>query len=148
MLSTGTTVRYVGLREAQLKLAAAGPRILEENRLMVTEMAEGVRAEITPGTPEGPGHFGVHLRDSYRVEVSSTGPQTSGKLWAAVQGYWREFGTRGRYKGRHDLRRAYLAAIGGFGGGGEKAGLYATKALNQMRRMIYQYYGRAQWWRL
>ncbi len=149
MLSTGTTVRWVGKREIDAKLLAAAPRILAENRSMVTTMLGAVKAEIEPGTPIGPGHFGYHLRDSYRIEVSSKGVRTSGKLKAAVQGYWREFGTRGRFKGRRNRRRAYAAAIGAFGGGGEKAGLYATRALSRFRHFINLYYGKgAQWWRL
>ncbi len=115
---------------------------------MVTQMLEAVKAEIEPGTPTGPGHFGYHLRDTYRVVVSSEGVKTSGKLKAAVQGYWREFGTKGRFKGRVNRRRAYAAALGAFGSGGEKAGLYATRALNRFRAMIRLYYGKAQWWRL
>ncbi|SRR6266702_3358891 len=148
MLSSGTTVRWIGKRELDAKLLAAAPRILEQNRLMVTQMLETVKAEIEPGTPLGPGHFGYHLRDTYRVMVASKGVSTSGSLKAAVQGYWREFGTKGRFKSRRNRLRSYTAALGGFGSGGEKAGLFATRALGKVRGMIRLYYGKAQWWRL
>jgi len=150
-LSTGTTVRWIGKREIDAKLLAAAPRILEQNRAMVTEMLEMVKVEILPGTPEGPGHFGYHLRDTYRIEVSSQGVKTTGKLKAAVQGYWREFGTQGRFKGRGRaagrLQAVRIMTGAVLAGGGEKAGLFATKALSQARRLIRFYYGKAQWWR-
>ena len=147
-LTSGTVVRVLGKQEVDAKLLAAAPRILAENKAMVTEMLEMVKAEIEPGTPVGPGHFGYHLRESYKIEVIAKGSKTTGSLKAAVQGYWREFGTHGRFKGRRNRLRAYSAAIGAFGEGGEKAGLFATKALNGVRRLIKAYYGKAQWWRL
>lgn len=149
-LGTGTVVRVIGQREVDAKLLAAAPRILAENRLMVTQMLEQVKAEILPGTPLGPGHFGYHLRDSYKVQIAGGGGiRTSGKLLAPPQGYWREFGTRGGHRARKGgLRRvqAYMQAVGG--GGGEKAGLFASKALAGVRKLIRLYYGKAQWWRL
>jgi hypothetical protein len=137
--SAGTTVNVIGQREVELKLLAAAPRILEENRLMVAQMLETVRGEIQ----SVPGY-----RSSLRVEVAAIGVTTLGKLLVAARGYWREFGTRGRNKSRSNRRRAYTAALGGFGSGGEKAGLYATHALSGVRRLIKLYYGNAQWWRL
>jgi len=145
--STGTTIRVIGKAEVDAKLLAAAPRILAQNRGMVNTMLTAVRDEITPGTPVGPGHFGVHLKDSYKVEIHSEGVKTTGKLKAAVQGYWREFGTKGRYRGRTKALRA-LARTVGSGLGGEKAGLYATHAMNGMRKFLRFYYGKAQWWRL
>ncbi len=138
-LSTGTTVRFIGKREVDAKLLAAAPRILEENRLMVMQMLEAVRAEIQPT----PGY-----RSSLRVEVTSSGVKTIGKLWGAARAYWRAFGTRGRFRGRSNRRRAYAAAIGAFGGGGERADLLPVKAMNRVRAFLRFYYGKAQWWRL
>jgi hypothetical protein len=147
VLSSGTTVRWIGKREFDAKLLAAAPRILAENRSMATEMLNAVKAEIEPGTPLGPGHFGgIHLRDSYRVEVTSRGIGTIGRLMVPPQGYWREFGTKG---GRKGAKARFLKGVSFAGtGGGERAGLFATHALAGVRRMISFYYGKGQWWRL
>jgi hypothetical protein len=150
MLSTASTVRFIDQTGVNLKLAQAAPTILAENRIMVTTMLEAVKSEIMPATPLGPGHFGYHLIDTYKIEVKGGIPKTTGTLSSAVQGYWREFGTRAGFRGRKRTVLAYAAAITRLSGGtgGEPAGLYATKALNRFRAMIRFYYGKAQWWRL
>jgi hypothetical protein len=66
---------------------------------------------------------------------------------AAVQLYWREYGTRGHFrKGSASQRaaRQFMASIGGTGMG-ERAFMSANKALNAFRRLIRFYYG-ANWW--
>jgi len=144
--SLGTAVRVIGKKEVEAKLLEAAPRILANNRMLVTEMLGAVKADLQTITPLGPGHFGYHLRDSYKVEVASRGVETAGSLSAPLQGYWREFGTRGGHRARKGRRVQSRVRISS-GGGGEKAGMYASRALNAVRRMINFYYGRAQWWR-
>ena len=154
MLTAGTTVRWIGKREFDAKLLAAAPHILENNWAMTTAMLEGTKAEVESTTPFGPGHFGYHLRDTYAIHVSNRGWRVSGTLTSAVQGYWREYGTKGRSRGlgRHlglsvgELTKAYK--FDALGGGGEKAGMYAHKALAGMRRLIKEFYSHAAWWRL
>ncbi len=152
--SSGTTVRYVGLREVDAKLLAAAPRIFETNWAAVTATLNATKAEVQSTTPTGPGHFGYHLKDTYKVGVSNRGWTVTGKLTGAVQGYWREFGTKGRSRGMArglslsvgQLSKAYKQ--GAVGGGGEKAGMYAHKALAGFRHLIREFYAGSPWWRL
>lgn len=148
-LSSGTVVRIVDAEGVREKLLAASPRILAENRAMLTQMLEMVKTEIEPDSPAylpGPRGGGVH------VEASSSGVKTTGSLLAAPKGYWREFGTRGRFRGASASVRGYIASLvrqgASVGGGGEAAGLYAVHALAGVRKFINFYYGKAQWWRL
>lgn len=119
-------VEVYGDRIVKAKLLAAAPRILAENRRMVTEMLDYVKPVVIENTPLGPGHFGYHLRDTYTTDVKSEDFVTRGVLKSAVQGYWRERGTKR----------------------GERAFRTAHKALAAVRRFIHFYYGNAQWWRL
>jgi hypothetical protein len=131
------------------KLAAAGPRILAQNRALVTAMLETVKPVVVTQTPLGPAHFGYHGRDTVKIEIQSKGVETTGKLKAAVQLYWREYGTgmRFRGRGRSKLRQA-VAIMTGAKTGGEAARMTANKALNATRRFIKFYYnGMANWWR-
>src|SRR6267142_6442780 len=134
------------------KLLAAEPRILAQNRALVTSVLEMVKPVEIAETPLGPGHFGYHGRDTVRIDIKSKGIKTVGELKAAVQLYWREYGTRGRFKGpkkarlRHDIR---IMTGGLSAGGGERAFLVAHKALAGAKRFIGFYYnGMANWWRL
>ncbi len=142
-ISAGTTVHWINLREVEMKLAAAAPRILAENRAMVEQMLEMVKAEIEPV----PGY-----RSSLSIEVTQMAMRSSGRLHVAMRGYWREFGTYGSFLGGSKALRGYLKALRRHGatssGSGEAAGQYATKALSKVRGVIRLYYGKAQWWRL
>lgn len=131
------------------KLIAAEPKIMLNNRLMITAMLEAVKADLEPQTPLGPGHFGAHLKDSYKIVVNSTGTSTVGALAAPPQGYWREFGTRGRFhKGKVGAVTSRPALVAAFGGGGEKAGMFAHHALSAVRKFIAFYYGTSNWYHL
>lgn len=145
-------MRIIDQEQVRAKLGGSIPRILADNRSMVTQTLNAVKAELIPETPLGPGHFGLHLRDSYTVDVSGEGMQTIGALKAPPQGYWREFGTRGGYRSSNRTLRAFTNVLlhqgGSFASGGEKAGLYAAHALAKFRRLVNFYYGHAQWWRL
>ncbi len=102
-------------------------------------------------TPEGPGHFGYHGRDTVRVEVSSLAVETTGKLKAAVQLYWREYGTGMRYrsKSKSSTLKQAVRVMTGASSGGEPATMVANRALNATKRFISFYYnGMANWWRL
>jgi len=102
---------------------------------------------VVSNTPLGPGHFGYHLRDSFKTDVSSRGVYTTGVLKSPATGYWREYGTKGHFRNRKSALRAYTAAIGGSGEGGERAFLTAHHALTGIKKFIRFYYGAAQWWR-
>ena len=137
------------------KLLAAEPRILAHNRLMITEMLNVIKPTVIAQTPLGPGHFGYHLRDTYVTDVKSSGIVSTGVLKSPAQGYWREFGTKGRSRklGRalglsvSQLGKAFNA--GGLGSGGERAFMTAHKALAGVRKMIRVFYGgQAKWWGL
>lgn len=136
------------------KLLAAAPRILAHNRTLVEAMLREVKTAIIPQTPLGPGHFGYHLRDTYSIDLSSEGIATKGVLKSAVQGYWREYGTRGNFKKGGTIlgfANAFenLAGLPHPRGEGERALMIAHKALNAVRRLIRFYYGgAAAWWRL
>lgn len=136
------------------KLLEAEPRILAHNRLMITEMLNVIKPTVIAQTPIGPGHFGYHLRDTYETDVKSSGVKSTGVLKAPAQGYWREFGTKGRSRKMGSalglsvgqLNKAFNA--GGLGGG-EPALMIAHKALAGVRKMINVFYGgQAAWWRL
>lgn len=125
----------------------AAPRILASNRTLVTTILEEVKGAEIAGTPLGPGHFGEHGRDTVKIEVESHGVETTGKLKAAVQLFWREYGTGSRYRNRRNALRSYVASFGGTGG--EAPRMTANKALNYAKRFIRFYYGgMANWWRL
>lgn len=117
----------VGLKEVQLKLTAAAPRILAYNRSMITVMLDNIKPEVIAQTPLGPGHFGYHTRDTFTTDVKSEGIKSVGVLKSAVPGFWREFGTKR----------------------GERARKTAHIALAHVRRIISVFYGgQAAWWRL
>lgn len=149
MLSQGTVVRTVGLREIQLKLEAAQPAILARNRLLVTSMLEFVKAGEEAAVPFGPAHFGYHGRDTVRIEVKSAGRETTGKLLGAAQLFWREYGTgsHGRRHGKVRLSAREAATAGAMIGGGERAFMTAHKAYSQSRAIIRLFYGNMKtWW--
>lgn len=129
----------------------AAPKILASNRAFVTTALEYVKAEVQPQMPLGPGHFGVHARDSYTIEVKSGPIETRGVLKAAVEAYWREFGTLGRFrKGRKasaGMARAAQYAVT-VGAGGERSRPITQKALAGVNKFILFYYGRGQWWKV
>lgn len=135
------------------KLLAAEPRILAHNRLMVTEILNVIKPTVAAATPVGPGHFGYHGRDTITFHVVSKGIATTGKLVAAVQLYWREFGTHGGFH-KKGTRAGYAFAFERLNklahlGGGERAFMTAHKALAQTRAIIRTFYGgQAAWWRL
>lgn len=129
------------------KLLLAAPRILATNRLLVEAMLNEVKLAEVSQTPEGPGHFGYHGRDTVRVQITTKGAETMGRLVGAVQLFWREYGTRGRFRNKRNKLRSYVAAIGGAGGGGERAYMVANRALSFTKRFIKAYYGgTANWW--
>lgn len=141
------TVRTIGLDAVNAKLALAAPRILANNRAMVTAMLAEIKPIVEAETPIGPGHFGYHLRDSFTTDVSSKGVVTTGVLKSPPTGYWREYGTLGRFRKSRAVR-SYVAALGGFGTGGEKAYQTAHHAASGIQRFIKFYYGSmANWWR-
>lgn len=154
MLSQGTVVRTIGLREVQAKADLMAIHLFENNWEMVKAMGEWVKVETEAVTPEGPGHFGYHLRDTFQVKMSNRGWSVHGQLTSAVQGYWREYGTKGRSRklgkalglGVRESSVAYMQ--GGLGGGGERAFMPAHKALTGARRLIRAFYSKALWWRL
>lgn len=147
------SVNAIGLKTVETKLLLATPRILEENRALATSMLEFVKAEVVPEMPIGPGHFGDHARFSFKIEVKSAGIKTWGVLKGAVQAFWREFGTLGRYR-RGGLATAGMAKAALYaatvGTGGEPPRPIAHKALAGARKFIEFYYGsqKAYWWRL
>lgn len=153
MLSSGTFVRTIGLREIQLKLAAAQPALLARNRLLANSVLETIKPMVEANTPSGPAHFGYHGRDTLRIEVSSRGTMTTAKLLGAMQMFWREYGTRGRSRklggalglSVGELNKAF--GQGALGGGGERAFMTAHKAGNAARQIIRFYYGSMKaWW--
>ena len=154
MLTSGTAVRWIGKREFDAKLLAAAPHIFETNWAMTTAMLDAAKAEVESTTPTGPGHFGYHLRDTYKVALSNKGWRITGKLTSAVQGYWREYGTKGRSRGLArglglsvgQLSKAYKQ--GSLGSGGEKAGMYGHRAVAATRRLIKEFYSHTLWWKL
>ena len=153
------SAKAIGLDVANAKLLYALPRILETNRAMVTAALEEVRAVVASETPIGPGHFGYHLKNSFKVEVSSKGLKTSGALKAPPTGYWREFGTLDRFRranlgialrlGATSLTNRESSLGGIFGGtGGERAFMTAHKAGTAVKKFIKVYYGSmSAWWR-
>ena len=126
----GGSVRVIGKEQIEAKLARAEVNILAHNRAMVSEMLGFVKAEVVPQIPIGPGHFGYHLRDTFNTDVRSSsgqlGTKVTGVLKSAVQGYWRERGTKR----------------------GERAFMTAHKALAGIRKFINAYYGTAKWWHI
>ncbi len=121
----GTAIRITGKDAVVAKLTAAPLNIMIQNELMVKEMLDTVKGVLIPQTPIGPGHFGVHLRDRYTVDVRPKGLSAIvGVLKSPPQGYWRERGTRR----------------------GERALMVAHKAANEVRRFIRTYYTGAALW--
>ncbi len=123
----GAAIRITGKDAVVRKLTAAPVNIMVQNELMVKQMLDTVKGVLIPQTPIGPGHFGSHLRDSYRVDVRPKGLSAIvGVLKSPPQGYWRERGTKR----------------------GERALMIAHKAANEVRRFIRAYYtGAAIWYR-
>jgi hypothetical protein len=147
---SGSGVRIIGKDIIDAKLLAAAPRILANNRSLVMSMLEFIKAEVQPQMPQGPGHFGYHARDKYRIDVSSAAVKTTGKLWGAVEAYWREYGTLGRFKkGSYakatasNARAALYAATRGTGG--ESPRPITHQALLAARRFINFYYNGTFW---
>jgi hypothetical protein len=143
-------VRVIGKNIVDAKLLAAAPAILANNRAMVTEMLKLTKEAVVAQTPLGPGRDG-HLREQYTTDVKSTGINTTGVLKAPPKGYWYEFGTGMRYRGRNknstSLFQAQLAYTRAFNTGGEPAHLLATHAVSSIKRVITAYYGGlAKWW--
>ena len=126
----GGSVRVIGKEAIEAKLALAEANILANNRAMMAEMLGYVKEAVVPQIPIGPGHFGYHLRDTFTTNVRSgagqLGTKVTGVLKSAVQGYWRERGTKR----------------------GERAFMTAHKALAGIKRFINAYYGMAKWWHL
>ncbi len=65
------TVRVFGKEQVEAKLARAEANILANNRAMVGEMLGFVKAEVVPQIPIGPGHFGYHLRETFRSDIKT-----------------------------------------------------------------------------
>jgi hypothetical protein len=130
------------------KLLLAEPHILAKNALMATTMLNEVKAAVVAATPEGPGHFGYHGRDTVHVTISVKGVTTTAKLMAAMQIYWREYGTGVRFRGKSSKSAKRVTRImTGAATGGEPALMIANKALNATKRYIAFYYnGLANWW--
>lgn len=147
----GGNIRVTGQAIVDAKLLAAAPRILAQNRVMVEAMLHEIKPIVGGATPIGPGHFGYHGRDTLKIKITSAEVATSGKLLAAVQLYWREFGTRSRFRGPSrlaNLRASTRIMTGRSGTGGEKAYMTAHKAAGLVKRFITFYYnGMANWWR-
>lgn len=142
----------IGKEAIAAKLEAAEVNILMNNLAMTKGMLEMVKAEVVPQIPIGPGHFGYHARDTFRIELrqgaGQLGTKVTGLLKAAVEAYWREFGTGLRYRG-HTARLRKQAAVRIMTGttGGEPAHLTATHALAGIKKYIKLYYGgMARWW--
>ncbi len=128
------------------KLVAMAPRILAQNALMARTMLDEVKSVTVAATPAGPGHFGYHGRDTVHVEVTSTGVKTTAKLKAAMQLYWREYGTGVHFRKGSKAKQA-VRVMTGSASGGEPALMVANKALNFTKRFIKFYYnGMANWW--
>lgn len=144
------TIKTFGKEAVDIKVAMAAPRILQQNRQMVKAMVDYIRPLVAAQTPLGPGHFGVHLRDGFTTDVRESGRMSAiGVLKSPVQGYWREFGTRGSFhKGAAASAGMSRAAQEGFyGHGGERAFMTAHQILGAARRMMNFYYGgMANWW--
>lgn len=148
-----TGVQVIGKNIVDAKLLMAAPRILAHNRSLITEMLAVIKPTVIAETPLGPGHFGYHLRESYVTEVTSKEVVSEGVLKAPMTGYWREYGTRGGFRKRGTLPGysfAFEKAAGlAHPGGGERAGMYAHKALAAVRKLIDVFYGgAASWWGL
>ncbi len=101
-----------------------------------------VKGVVVAATPEGPGHFGYHGRDTVRVEITSAGWKTTAKLKGAMQIYWREYGTRGHFRKGNTIKRYMRLAQQGEGG--EPAFMVAHKAMGFAKRFVAFYYGK--WW--
>jgi hypothetical protein len=156
----GAYIRVIGARQVEAKLLAATPRILAHNRMMVTSMLEFIKPEVEAATPIGPGHFGYHLKNSYKTDVASKGVKTIGVLKAPPQGYWLEFGTLGSFRksgnpaGASMARAAFAGVTGrsysGLATGiGERPRMLAHHALMGIKKFIKFYYGGlAEWYRL
>lgn len=147
-MASGVSLRVIGLDIVRAKLALAVPNILATNAAMVATMLEQTKVGTIRNTPLGPGHFGYHLRDRITSDIEAKGTRTVGKLLSPRTGYWREYGTRGRYRGGNRIRKAF-ASFGGYGTGGERAFLTAHKAAGGFRRTVAAFYsGLARWWGL
>lgn len=143
-------VRTVGLREVQAKALAANARVLATNYALVSSMLLNIKPIVEADTPLGPGHFGYHLRYSYKTDIKAEGVRTIGVLKSPPQGYWREFGTMAGFRkgGAASAAMARAAYRAVFSTGGEPARMTAHKAANATRRFITAYYGGlANWWR-
>lgn len=147
------SVKVVGLDAVKAKLAVAEANILKNNVAMTQEMLGFIKAEVVANTPLGPGHFGYHLRDSFktylRIGFSQLGTGVIGLLKSPRTGYWREYGTGARYRGPKKKAAAVRLLTGAAGTGGERAFQTAHHALAGIRKFINFYYGGvAKWWHL
>lgn len=159
MAGPGAYIRVIGARQVEAKLLAAAPRILAHNRMMIGSMLAYIKPEVEAATPSGPGHFGYHLRDSYKTDVKSTGVKSIGVLKSPPTGYWLEFGTLGSFRkgGAATASMARAAFAGATGrsysglatGRGEAPRMLAHHALTGIKKFITFYYGGlASWYRL
>ncbi len=126
------------------KLILAQPKILATNMALTKAVLEEVAAVVKAGTPLGPGHFGYHGRDTVKVVVTTNGLKVTGKVMAAIQLYWREYGTRGRFRKGGSLARYVRVATQGQGG--EPAFMTAHKAATGIKRFANFYYGSLAAW--
>lgn len=141
----GAKVVVTGLSAVEAKLTAAPARILAHNLGLVKSMLEFIKPIYVAAIPEGPGHFGYHLRDTVTTDTRFVGIKTIGVLKTPAQGYWREFGTLGSYTKGREVEH-YVEAVQGHMG--ERAFMTAHKALSGARKFISFYYnGMAAWWR-
>jgi hypothetical protein len=145
------SVRVIGKDIIEAKLAKAEANILAHNYAMVSEMLVYVKAEVVPQIPLGPGHFGNHARDTFTIIVTAgkgqMGTMITGVLKAAVQAFWREYGTGMRYRGSKKKAFGVRIMTGRAGTGGEHAHLTAHHALAGIKKYINFYYGgMAKWW--
>ncbi len=146
----GISLAVIGKEIQDAKLLRAAPAVLATNRTLVVEVLNQIKPVVEGQTPIGPGHFGYHGRDTLKIVVASRGTVTVGKLKAAVQLFWREYGTLGRHRGPKRIsrrRRDVGIMTGRIGTGGEPAYMTAHKAAGVVKRFIAFYYGSmANWW--
>jgi hypothetical protein len=102
--------RLVGLKKLQAATRQAPGVLANRNAEAMQRSVHLLKDEILIGTPEGPGHFGFHLKDRFSTRVRFGAKRIVGVVATdAVQGRWREKGTRA-----HDIapRKASALKIG------------------------------------
>jgi hypothetical protein len=112
--------RIVGLKKLQAAVEQAPGILASQNAIALHSSVDLVERVAIAHTPEGPGHFGYHLRDRFFTKVRVG-------LWRSVgivgtnapQGRWREFGTKA-----HDIGPRIA---GGFLFMGARIGTYAAE---------------------